>query len=443
MKILLATDDAVSRMLLRRTLERSGFDVQCVSDGCSAAKYLLAPDGPRMAILDWMMPCLDGLNVCRQVRASSEIPYVYLILLTSRETADDIVTGFNAGVDDYLTKPCVPSELRARIRVGERALHLQNSLVHEAEHDQLTGLPNRALFVKRLEGCVTRARERIDYQFTLLFVDIDRFKMINDSLGHLTGDALMKDVARRLVEVVRREVLPVDTDHRRRDGAIHDVVARIGGDEFVILLDNFADVKDGIRVADRIKTTLLSPFAVDGHQLFISASIGISTSDGHSTNASEILRGADAAMYKAKQMGKARYHVDESGGKEATVGLLKMECDLRHALDRGELEVFYQPIVSLSHRRIVSFEALLRWRHPDLGLIPPGSFIPIAEETGLIVPIGAWVLRESCRQMQIWNAQVDETARMTVCVNVSPRQFEDEALLDRIKSALTDARLAP
>lgn len=441
MKVLLATDDAVSRTLLSRTLQRSGFDVQSVADGCSAADTLLAPDGPRIALLDWMLPCKDGLAVCRQLRASTAHPYVYLILLTSRETTADIVTGFDAGVDDYLTKPCNPGELIARLRVGERALRLQESLKHEAQHDPLTGLPNRSYFVNRLEMSVAYAREQENYQFTLLFVDIDRFKMINDSLGHLAGDQLMKNVAQRLLQVVRREGQPLETHERRRQGSSRDVVARIGGDEFVILLDNFADVNDGVRVAERIRKELQSPFLIDTHQLFITASIGISTSGGRATDASEILRGADAAMYKAKQLGKAQYQIDESKGKEAAVGMLRMENDLRMALERKELEIFYQPVVNLLNRQIVSFEALLRWRRPNLGLEYPGAFMHIAEETGLIVPIGAWILNESCRQIAVWNTMVDAQHQMAMCVNISPRQFEEGLLLKRTQEALWNAGL--
>jgi diguanylate cyclase (GGDEF)-like protein len=440
-KVLLATDDAVSRTLLRRTLERSGFDVQCVADGCSASDVLLAPDGPRIALLDWMLPGQDGLAVCRQVRASAAYPYIYLILLTSRETTADIVTGFDAGVDDYLTKPCNPGELIARLRVGERALHLQDSLKHEAQHDPLTGLPNRSFFVQRLEMSVTRARAQDSYQFTLLFVDIDRFKMINDSLGHLAGDQLMNNVAQRLLQVVRREAQPIETEERRRQGSARDVVARIGGDEFVILLDNFADLDDGVRVAERIRKELQSPFLIDTQQLFITASIGISTSEGSTTEASEILRGADAAMYKAKELGKAQYQIDKSKGKEAAVGKLRMECDLRHALERKELEIFYQPLVSLSNRQIVSFEALLRWRRPNLGLEYPGSFMHIAEETAIIVPIGTWILNEACRQMAEWNTLVDPEHQMTMCVNISPRQFEEGLLVKRAQDALWQAGL--
>ena len=208
MKILLADDDLVSRRLLQRTLERSGFDAVCVQDGDRALDCLLGEEGPRMAILDWVMPGKDGPSVCRGVRASVNNPYVYLILLTSRESSGDIVMGLEAGADDYLTKPCNPEELKARIRAGQRILQLQDKLIDDAYRDPLTGLPNRAYFVKRLTESVRKTKERESYHFAVLFIDIDRFKSINDSLGHAMGDELMRGVAQRLLQAVRTEASP-------------------------------------------------------------------------------------------------------------------------------------------------------------------------------------------------------------------------------------------
>ena len=442
MKILLADDDPVSRRLLERALERSGFDVVCVADGESAAEQLLAPDGPRMAILDWVMPRKDGPAVCKLVRECVGIPYVYLILLTAKEAIGDIVLGFEAGADDYLTKPCNPDELQARMRAGQRVLQLQDSLLYEAEHDSLTKLPNRAFFVKRLATCVRKAREHAGYQFTLLFVDVDRFKSINDSLGHLVGDRLMESVAQRLLEAVRTETSPSSqTCHRRKNGWPGDVVARIGGDEFVILLDDFADIKDGMRVAERIQEVLRPAFHIDNNEVVITTSIGISTSTGQNTNSSEILRGADTAMYRAKILGKARYEVGDSQEAAAAADRFKLEADLRRAVERDEFEVHYQPIVELADSRIVAFEALVRWRHPELGMIQPGSFIPIAEETGLIVPIGELVMRKACRQTHSWNTHSPSLEPIGICVNISPRQFGEANLVNRIKTILDETGL--
>jgi predicted signal transduction protein with EAL and GGDEF domain len=442
LKILLADDDAVSRRLLQRTLERSGFDVVCVADGESAAQYLQAPDGPRIAILDWVMPGKDGPTVCRELRARTENPYVYLILLTSREAMEDLVIGFEAGADDYLIKPCNPDELKARLRAGQRILLLQDSLIHEAQHDTLTKLPNRAFFIKRLSASVSKARELPAYQFTLLFVDIDRFKMINDSLGHSTGDELIKRIAERLMQAVRMEVIHTpETKHRRRKDWHGDLVARIGGDEFVILLDNFAELSDGIRVADRVQHSLQEVFAIGDNEIFISASIGISTSGGDLTNAAEMLRGADIATYKAKLLGKARYQISDSTANCVALDQLKLENDLRHAIDNKEFALYYQPIVDMIDGTIVSFEALVRWQHPTRGIVLPTSFLPLAEETGLIVPISDWVLREACRQIQEWNEELYLRHPATVCVNISPRQFGEGNLVTQVSHILQETGL--
>ncbi len=441
MKILLADDDAVSRRILEHALIRSGFEVLCVHDGQAAADCLLAPDGPRMAILDWVMPGKDGPTVCREVRASAAIPYVYLMLLTSKEDAGDVITGLEAGADDYLTKPFNPDELRARLRTGQRILGLQDKLVHEARHDALTQLPNRAFFVKRLADCVRRTRESEGRQFTLLFVDIDRFKLINDSLGHAIGDELMKGVADRLLQAVRREnTLSEQTEHRRRCRRPFDSVARIGGDEFVILLDDFADLQDGIRVAERIESILKDPFHIDSNTIFVTVSIGISASNPNDLDPEEILRSADAAMYRAKLLGKARYAISDATENTRPRTLFQLETDLRQAIEQNQFEVHYQPIVDLTDDRIVSFEALVRWRHPERGLILPDLFIPTAEENGMILAIGNWVMREACLQTRRWNTSAPP---ISVCVNISPRQFQVHDLIATVSQILNDTGLEP
>jgi diguanylate cyclase (GGDEF)-like protein len=403
---------------------------------------MLAPDGPRIAILDWMMPGEDGPSVCRRIRSFDSNPYVYLILLTSRVANEDVVMGLEAGADDYLIKPWNPEEMKARVRVGQRILRLQDRLVHDALHDPLTGLPNRIYFLDRLSESARKAREATDRRFAVLFVDIDRFKVINDSLGHLSGDDLMKDVAQRLSLAVRTQTaIYRKRNLRRQDSSVSDVVARIGGDEFVVLLDNIEGIEDAMRVAERIQTSLEPAFLCGEQHVFITASIGISTNDGGVTNTSTILRGADAAMYKAKALGKGRYEISDPVGNAAAALMLKLENDLRDAVDNHEFEVYYQPIIALEDCRVSSFEALVRWHHPTLGMVPPSSFIPLAEDTGLILPIGRWIMRDACRQVQEWNAEFSPADPISVCVNISPRQFELRNLVGCVNETLAETGL--
>ncbi len=443
MKVLIADDDPVSTRLLQRALERAGTDVLCVDNGEAAIELLTAADGPRMAVIDWEMPGRNGPAVCKAVRAATSVPYVYLILLTSREGINDVVAGLEAGADDYLTKPCNPEELKARLRVGHRILQLQDTLTVEAQQDLLTRLPNRAFFIKRLAESVQKAREETGYTFTLLFVDVDRFKLINDSLGHLPGDQLIIGIAERLLQAVRTEAssLAPRCEQRRRNRHLRDVVARLGGDEFVILLDDHAESRDGVRVARRIQRSMEVPFRLSGQAIYATVSIGIATSDGAQTDVTEILRAADAAMYKAKSDGKARYEINRAPGDDSPVNLFRLHNDLRRAVDQCEFTLHYQPIIDLSHGHVPAFEALVRWQHPILGLLPPDAFIPAAEETGTIVPLGAWVLHEACVQMQRWTADGLLAPRTAVCVNISPRQFREANLVKLVRDTLAESGL--
>jgi len=444
MKILVADDDLVTRRLLQRTLERSGFTVVCVEDGQSAVECLLAPDGPRIAILDWVMPGKDGPSVCREIRAQESHPYVYLILLTSRENREDVVKGLEAGADDYLIKPWNPEEINARVRTGQRILELQDKLTYEADHDSLTGLPNRAFFAKHLHESVCRAQQSETDRFTLLFIDIDRFKTINDSLGHLAGDEVLRRVSKRLLQAVRTErAALVEVDHRHSVGVPTDVVARLGGDEFVILLNQFTDVQDGVRVAERVQSMLEPAFQIGGMEVFITVSIGISTSGEGPVHVSDILRNADLAMYRAKMLGKARYEIMDPSEPASRIDQFKLECGLRKAIQNNEFDVHYQPIVGLADCRIHSFEALVRWCHPMFGLLQPGEFLAVAEEAGLMAQIGTIVMREACHKMCEWNTRFVSESPVAVCINVSPNQFEPIRFVECVRQVLQDTGLDP
>ena len=296
---------------------------------------------------------------------------------------------------------------------------------HAAFHDALTNLPNRALLTEQIKRAIGRARHRNEQLFAVLFLDLDRFKNINDSLGHLAGDQLLIATARCLEECLR----PIDT------------VARLGGDEFAILLDGLETESEAVFVAERIQQGLSRPFNINGHEVFVTASIGITLSTGSYSDPEIVLRDADTAMYRAKEGGKARFEMFNATMHARAVALLQLENDLRRAIERKEFQVFYQPIICLENNEFAGFEALVRWNHPERGLLHPVEFISIAEETGLIVEIGKIVLQESCRQMRQWQAMSPKP--ITICVNLSGRQFAQRDLIQQVKEVLDETGLDP
>jgi diguanylate cyclase (GGDEF)-like protein/PAS domain S-box-containing protein len=299
--------------------------------------------------------------------------------------------------------------------------------------DPLTHIPNRLYFLDRLESAIETASQQ-GAHFAVLFIDLDQFKLVNDSLGHAAGDELLVDVAGRLRATIRSS--------SRQSGSGQSIVARIGGDEFAILLDQIKLESDASIVASRVLERLSEPFYFEGHSMFVSASIGIAL-DSTGATAEELLRNADAAMYSAKTNGKARAEFYNDGMRERIVTRFETETGLRRAIDGHQLLVHYQPIVALKDDRVRGFEALVRWNHPERGLIPPGEFIPVAEESDLIVQIGRWVLRQSCRQMAEWQRALAPDQPLTVSVNVSSRQLSDSNLVEDVELALAESGLNP
>ncbi len=303
--------------------------------------------------------------------------------------------------------------------------NLEVQLRHEALHDCLTGLPNRALFMNRLEHGLHLASRRQDFAFAVLFLDLDRFKVINDSLGHLLGDQLLIAIAQRLKAPLR----------------LGDTIARLGGDEFAILLEGISDVSEAREIAERLQQALRAPLRLNGQRVFTTASIGITLSGNPQDDAESLLRNADIAMYRAKSLGQARHEVFQPEMHAQSLALLHLETDLRQGIERQEFQLHYQPIICLHQGTVVGFEALLRWQHPVRGLVSPVEFIPLAEETGLIVPIGAGVIQQACQQLRAWQTEFVADPPLTVSVNLSSQEFLQPGLLEQLRQALQASHL--
>jgi len=305
--------------------------------------------------------------------------------------------------------------------------YAEQQLIHNALHDALTDLPNRAYLMKRLDMAIQRAKTHEGSQFAVLFLDLDRFKVVNDSLGHLVGDELLITIANQLQQLVRSS----------------DLAARLGGDEFVLLLEDVQDVLLVEEIAERVLVEMRSPHRVEGRDVVLSTSIGIVIGTGDYDQASDLLRDADIAMYRAKLRGKAQYVIFDSEMHIQALKQLQLENDFRRALRYMEFVVYYQPIVALETGKLVGFEALTRWQHPSQGLLYPSSFITFAEETGLIVPLDSWVMYDACRQMQEWRSQFPQWDHLRISVNLSARDLTHPRLLEDMQDILKEMQLPP
>jgi diguanylate cyclase (GGDEF)-like protein len=310
-------------------------------------------------------------------------------------------------------------------RVSRELQESREHFRHAAFHDSLTELPNRTLLADHLRLAIERARRRPEHLFAVLFLDLDRFKNINDSLGHAAGDCLLVETARRLEQCSR----PADT------------VARLGGDEFAVLLDGLDSGRDAVRVAERVQEELMRPFRLGGHEVYTAASIGITLSTHGYDEPENVLRDADTAMYRAKEKGKARYELFDAEMHADALARLRLENDLRRAVEHREFEVYYQPVIALATGKLSGFEALVRWRHPERGIVAPSEFIPLAEETRLITEIGGWVLEDACRQMSEWRELIPAQQHLTLSVNLSSKQLAQPGFAEAVQRTLRETAL--
>ncbi|MFN6517085.1 MAG: EAL domain-containing protein [Nostoc sp. CreGUA01] len=465
-KDILIVDDMPDNLrVLSSILTREGYNVRKALNWQMAltATQTVLPD---LILLDIMMPEVDGYEICQTFKAWELTADIPVIFISALDDVFDKVKAFRVGGVDYITKPFEFQEVLVRVqnqlalrsarleilklnvelehRVKQRTWELENTLQKLQEeiisrqklqsqildialHDSLTGLPNRVLFIRQLKNALNRAKQEPNYQFAVLFLDCDRFKVINDSLGHLVGDELLIAIARRLQTCL----IPIDT------------LARLGGDEFGILLENITDINIAIQVAERILQQLSLAFKLSRYEVFMNASIGISWGNKNYDRPEYLLRDADTAMYRAKAQGRAKYYVFDPAMHQEAIQLLELENDLRRAVERQEFLVYYQPIVCLTTGRISGFEALVRWRHPIRGLVSPIEFIPVAEETGLISAINTWVLQSACHQLSIWQHHPITPEPLSISVNLSARLFSQPNLVDQIDRIIYENQINP
>ena len=426
-RVLIVEDNPGDAILVREMLrdaDPGGFELSHASRLSEGIDRLLA-GGLECILLDLSLPDAEGLDALTQLQAVSlDIP---VIVFSGRNDERVAVRAVQEGAQDYLIKGQVDGRLLARsINYAIERKRVEVELAHQALHDALTGLPNRGLFLDRLAQALARIG-RHSSALAVLFCDLDRFKVVNDSLGHGAGDMLLIDVARRLEEVLRAG----------------DSAARFGGDEFVILCEDISGAHQAIAVADRVSEVLAAPFVVGDDEVFVRTSIGIAMASGQQARPESLVRDADAAMYRAKERGGGVYEVFDDEMRARAVKRLEIENALYRALDRGEFLLHYQPQVSLATGAVAGLEALVRWQHPERGLVMPGEFIASAEETGLIIEIGAWVLREACEQAARWALVRGSGPPVRLSVNLSARQCAHPDLVGLVAGALRESGVDP
>ncbi|MDX6641353.1 MAG: hypothetical protein QOF12_2364 [Solirubrobacteraceae bacterium] len=426
-RVLIVEDNPGDAILVREMLrdaDPGGFELAHASRLSEGIDRLLA-GGLECILLDLSLPDAEGLDALTQIQAVSlDIP---VIVFSGRNDERVAVRAVQEGAQDYLIKGQVDGRLLARsINYAIERKRVEVELAHQALHDALTGLPNRGLFLDRLAQALARIG-RHSSALAVLFCDLDRFKVVNDSLGHGAGDMLLVDVARRLEDVLRAG----------------DTAARFGGDEFVILCEDISGAHQAIAVADRVSEVLAAPFVVGDDEVFVRTSIGIAMAAGQQARPESLVRDADAAMYRAKERGGGVYEVFDDEMRARAVKRLEIENALYRALDRGEFLLHYQPQVSLATGAVAGLEALVRWQHPERELVMPGEFIASAEETGLIIEIGEWVLREACEQAARWALLRGAGPPVRLSVNLSARQCAHPDLVGLVATALRESGVDP
>jgi diguanylate cyclase (GGDEF)-like protein len=463
--ILIVDDEPRNFDVIEAFLSEYGYELNYASSGQEALKSLeiLEID---LILLDVMMPDMDGIEFCERIQAIPKLRPIPIIMVTALTAKKDLAQCLNAGAVDFISKPVHGLELRARVQsmlrmkqqydalqisldrqsiletekrellenrnsvleqqVSMRTAELKvasDMITHNALHDALTDLPNRRLLLQRIELAIQRSHQSNSYDYAILFLDLDQFKVVNDSLGHIIGDQLLISISKKLKAHLENVYL----------------VARFGGDEFVILLEYIANIDQVIEIAESILNGFQIPLILNGGEIFINVSIGIVLGNKNYHQATDLLRDADLAMYKAKAQGRNSYKIFNVKMHDQAIKRLTLETDLRNAIDRQELMVYYQPIIDiLNGDRLIGFEALVRWRHPIRGIVSPMDFVPVSEETGLIVALDSWVFHEACQQLVKWQATFPA---LKMSINLSAQNIHNPNLLTDIDRILAKTGL--
>ncbi|MDT8453108.1 MAG: EAL domain-containing protein [Gammaproteobacteria bacterium] len=415
--ILLADDDPSIRLMIRHVLEAEEYDIVEAEDGLDAIRAV-EKQRPALILLDAVMPGLDGFATCKQIkeRGYADIP---VIMITGLDDEASVEQAYEAGAIDYITKPIKWAVLKHRVRSIVNRVMAERKVQRLEYRDTLTQLPNRLLFVDRLEQALVRA-ERHRESVALMLVDIDDFKLVNDSFGHEAGDKLIKAVGDLLSKSLRRA----------------DTVARLGGDEFAIIIENVDGDDDAVSIADNLTTILKHNVRLDDQETFTSASVGIAMFPDDGMDAGTLLKNADTAMFRAKEQGRRCFQFYKPEMSVNAMERLELENSIRKAIDNNELVIHYQPTIDIHNNEVIGVEALLRWQHPDKGIICPDDFLPVAIESGLIVAIGEWMIKTVCHQLRMWKEAGMEN--QSISINLTSKQFKDQDVVTLFKVAMDE-----
>lgn len=431
--VMMVDDEPINIEVTQIHLEDAGYERFVSTSDSTGALAMLHDSRPDVLLLDLMMPGVTGFDILREMAAAGVLKDVPVIVLTSSVDAETKLQALELGATDFLAKPVDSSELVLRLRNTLAAKAYRDRL---ANYDLLTGLPNRKTFMDRLDWALKNS-ERSGARGAVLHVGLDEFRKVNEALGPAAGDTVLRELAQRLEISLRR----TDTVSRLADETAKPSLSRMSGDEFMLLLPIVGTSDDVSRVAERLRETISAPVSCLGHELAITCSIGIALFPADGLTPDNLVKNADTALRYAKDCGRntTRFYSSELNAR--ALQKLSLTNELRRAIERDELRLYYQPKVSLQTGEVVGAEALVRWQHPERGLVPPFEFIPLAEESGLIVPLGNWVMREACRQSRAWQDAGHRIPRISI--NVSSHQFRQGNLNDIVSAVLADTGADP